>query len=405
MLAPLDAIRSRGWTTREELLRIGFGGPVPGIAPDPDPCPIPLAINKIAPVRRPNGTEVLGGAAHVRVMPYGKERNLVTRLSALGPLGPLLTYSQENPSLIGHEAVHILQAHDIEITNLVAPHRRAPHVGASLHQGCGPLDPILASEETPLETWRRRRMLRGGVDNARLRLPHLAQAQPYYFKGIEVEARLAQLVFSLAQEEGWTRLPQSRAEAAPLFDRLRPGNAAARLPADPISLQAAEELRDEVAARLSPAQREAFFSQALPAFYADFLERCGDGQAREKMGLSPGIPQGRRAAERMIYEGTLAPGASPAGPGTSGGKPPPWPSRRPSPAWFPWPWKRNTAPPWRPSWTPTGSGPSSPPTPSAPCRSASASASFPPKAAPSCARPGVPPQPPPRPPPAAPADP
>ncbi|MDE1169908.1 MAG: hypothetical protein PW734_01655 [Verrucomicrobium sp.] len=307
MLAPLDAIRSRGWTTREELLRIGFGGPVPGIAPDPDPCPIPLAINKIAPVRRPNGTEVLGGAAHVRVMPYGKERNLVTRLSALGPLGPLLTYSQENPSLIGHEAVHILQAHDIEITNLVAPHRRAPHVGASLHQGCGPLDPILASEETPLETWRRRRMLRGGVDNARLRLPHLAQAQPYYFKGIEVEARLAQLVFSLAQEEGWTRLPQSRAEAAPLFDRLRPGNAAARLPADPISLQAAEELRDEVAARLSPAQREAFFSQALPAFYADFLERCGDGQAREKMGLSPGIPQGRRAAERMIYEGTLAP--------------------------------------------------------------------------------------------------
>ncbi|MDE1169909.1 MAG: hypothetical protein PW734_01660 [Verrucomicrobium sp.] len=310
-LPDLNTLLDQGRATPGALLRLAFGGDVPGLSfrgqetvalsPSADPSPKTEAMSLFL------GTEADPAVRHFVVHTPEPTRILFPPDFRSRPAARQI-------STLGHEALHALQFEDELAENLAAPHRRAPNIGAAFRFGHGPaLEKILAAEETPEETALRHRLLDRVSHNSLsefIRIPHLRDATLYYLHAAEIEARFGEIAFDAVRRGAWPRLPQNREEAqgfAALLDGTRATSAPAAFTLDkaalsPEAAKACDELEREVVAKLSPAQRRAFFAEAVPAFAAGLLQRCGEPEAARRFGLEAGVPRGREMARQLLFE-------------------------------------------------------------------------------------------------------
>ncbi|MDE1171861.1 MAG: hypothetical protein PW734_11765 [Verrucomicrobium sp.] len=313
--AQLKALLSRGHASAQELLELDFGQwPPPGIPQGAASLPeIPIVFKKLRTSAK-NSDEIDAGASFCRLSysdlaNYEVEEHVVVLEETFSDYaevdGNLLPPRnrrnvETDLTVLGHEAVHVLQWVAFSLDRFLQPDLQAETVGQSVQHGHGAeLDAILASEETDSQTAERETTL---LDNQ-----HNIGAVPrlYYLSHIEIQARLHQLAVAACAAGEWKELPRTReALRTALEPALRGDDSrnAWKTENNPDAHAALSELREHVLGVLSPKQQEAFFRDALPSIYGSLLELYGDSEGRRSMGFPPNPVHARAMAAQIFAE-------------------------------------------------------------------------------------------------------
>ncbi|MDE1169906.1 MAG: hypothetical protein PW734_01645 [Verrucomicrobium sp.] len=333
-----DGLAARGpmWVDRRSLLEAAFGGPIPGIAPDPEEPPLRLFFARTKFEAAENGLRAMAEAFGPHLKP-GEEWDAAARAAQVWNWGRDAHRISYDPHfetddasfvipLMGHEGIHVCQFEDALTDLLIAPRSAAlTSIGENPFWGHGPaLERLIQDRETFAQLAARHHILQRlqmeETQNLAVpRLPYLADTHLYLLLGVELEARVGELVCGMSHGGAWPRLPESREELEQVFQVVR-------LPSDPKSLShwhadfsrkrfhnwmdpaagvarnAAHDLQEASRAFPAGAARGAFFETVLTEAYASFAERCGDYGIRAKLGLDPGTPHGRKAGRQLRYE-------------------------------------------------------------------------------------------------------